>query len=200
MISLATKYDLINAALFLPSGGSGRLRQALVAKLAVKRGERVLELGCGTGQVTARLLNAGARVVAVDALPAMLDAARRRAPQATFVLGDFEAADVGADFDRVILSFVLHNFDAAGRRRVLAKAVGVLRSGGSVGILDWAQPEQRALASLWRRFLTRLEPSQSVTEILDGGLEADLASAGLVTTSHRRVSLSRAQIIIARAS
>lgn len=88
MLSLGTTYDLINTAIFLPSGGSGRLRQELVDALEITPGERVLELGCGSGQVTARLLDAGARVVAVDALTAMIDAARRRAPQATFVHGD----------------------------------------------------------------------------------------------------------------
>ncbi len=85
---VARLYDLLNAVLFAPSGGSGRLRQQLVDALAPAAGDRVLELGCGTGQVTERLLAAGARVVAVDALPEMLEGARRRAPEAEYVVGE----------------------------------------------------------------------------------------------------------------
>ena len=93
-MDLATAYDAINAAIFLPSGGSHRLRKRLVDAMEVRPGHRVLELGCGTGQVTASLVAAGASVVAVDALPAMLEAARRRAPGATFVQGDVIEAQV----------------------------------------------------------------------------------------------------------
>lgn len=78
-MQVANAYDAVNAAIFLPSGGSRRVRQSLVNALEIRPGHRVLELGCGTGQVTARLLAAGADVVAVDALPSMLIGARRRA-------------------------------------------------------------------------------------------------------------------------
>ena len=46
--------------------------------LAAQPGERILDLGCGDGQLTARLLTAGADVVGVDASPAMVAAARGR--------------------------------------------------------------------------------------------------------------------------
>src|SRR5262252_4206259 len=46
--------------------------------LAAQPGERILDLGCGDGQLTARLLTAGANVVGVDASEAMVAAARGR--------------------------------------------------------------------------------------------------------------------------
>lgn len=195
MLSLGTTYDLINTAIFLPSGGSGRLRQKLVDALELVPGDRVLELGCGSGQVTARLVEAGARVVAVDALAPMLDAARRRAPRATFIHGDALSVEVGDGFHRVVLSFVLHNFDAAGRRRMLQRAADALAAGGSVGVLEWALPAVRGARTLWRGFLHRLEPSPSVADILDGALDDDFAAAGLAVKTRRRAALGRAQIV-----
>jgi SAM-dependent methyltransferase len=66
-VSNPGRYDAITVAIFL--GGSRRLRHRLVDTLEVSRGHRVLELGCGSGQVTEQLVAAGAMVTAVDALP-----------------------------------------------------------------------------------------------------------------------------------
>jgi ubiquinone/menaquinone biosynthesis C-methylase UbiE len=195
-VNPATIYDTINTAIFLPWGGSRRLRQSLVEALDVRPGHRILELGCGTGQVTARLLAAGADVIAVDALPAMLDRARTRAPGARFVEGDVIQADVGDGFDRVVLSFVLHNFDGRGRVRVLRRAELALAPGGRIGVLDWALPTGRVRAGLWRWFLGRLEPSATVPDVLHGALDVDLPAAGLRQTDRRRAVGGRTQILV----
>lgn len=193
---LAAKYDALNTALFLPAGGSRRVRQRLVDALDVRPGQRALDLGCGTGQVTARLLAAGADVVAVDALPEMLAAARRRAPDATLLQGDIVDADVGGGYDRVVLSFVLHNCDAAGRVRLLSRAAALLAPGGRIGVLDWAVPRGRARGAAWRRFLDALEPSATVGDVLDGALDADAIAAGLHLHDHRPAAGGRAQILV----
>jgi demethylmenaquinone methyltransferase/2-methoxy-6-polyprenyl-1,4-benzoquinol methylase len=195
-LALHTRYDAINTAIFLPSGGSRRVRRALVDDLDVRPGERALEFGCGTGQVTSLLLARGADVTAVDALAAMLDGARRRAPTATFVEGDAFTVSVGDYFDLVVLAFVLHNLDADHRRRLLARAAGALHD-GRIGILDWSTPHGW-MAAPWRRFLHRLEPSPSVDDILDGSLGDDLRAAGVDVTHHRRIAGGRAQVLVAR--
>lgn len=194
----ATIYDAINAAVFLPWGGSRRLRQSLVNALDVRPGHRILELGCGSGQVTARLLAAGADVVAVDALPAMLDRARTRAPRATFVEGDAIMSEVGDGFDRVVLSFVLHNFDRPGRVRILRRAELALAPGGRIGVLEWALPPGRVRARLWRWFLDTLEPSATVPDVLDRTLDVDVAAAGLRETDRRSSTGGRTQILVLR--
>lgn len=198
MIGLGTRYDLLNAALFLPAGGSGRLRRRLVHALDVRPGHRVLELGCGTGQVTAQLVAAGAQVTAVDALPEMLDAARRRAPEATFVEGDLTTVDAGHDHDRVVLSFVLHNFDAATRQAVLRRSGDVLRDGGLVGVLDWASARGGFAGEVRRRLVTGIEPSPTAGELLDDALEGDIDRAGLHVQYRRRVANGRAEIVVLR--
>lgn len=139
----------------------------------------------------------GATVVAVDALEEMLDAARRRAPGATFVGADLLVADLGTGHDRAVLSFVLHNFGATGRTEVLRRAAEAVRPGGRIGILEWAPPGPGLNGRLWRRLLHRLEPSRSVGEILDGGLDRDLTSAGLRATRRETLRGARVQLVVA---
>lgn len=197
-VPVARLYDLLNAVLFAPSGGSGRLRQRLVDALDFAPGDRVLELGCGTGQVTERLLAAGARVVAVDALPEMLAGARRRAPAAEYLVGDVFEADLEGPFDAVVISFVLHNLAADRRRVLLAKAAGLLAPGGAVAVLDWHLPAGRRRATAWRAVLTLIEPAPAVGEVLDGALTADLSAAGLDVRLRRPLAAGRAQLLLAR--
>ena len=140
---------------------------------------------------------AGAVVTAVDALSEMLVRARQRAPEATFVHGDLTQVDVAGPFDRVVLSFVLHNFDAHGRRMVLNQSRTRLAAGGAIGVLEWDMPSGRTRRSLWRRFLHRIEPSPSVEEILAGALAEDVAAAGLRSTLRQPVAGGRAQIVVA---
>lgn len=199
-MKLAFTYDLINQVIFLPSGGSGRIRQAFVDTLAIEPGQRVLELGCGTGQVTVRLVAAGAHVTAVDALREMLVATRRRAPTADLIQGDVFDVDIGGAYDVIVLSFLLHNFTSDGRRRLLARSAAALHSGGQVAILDWAAPAGRRRAQVWRRFLRVLEPSPTVLEVADGELHTDLAAAGLKLLQQRSASLGRCQILVAGAA
>ena len=67
---LDTHYDRINTALFLTVGGSRKVRAELVDALGVQGGSKVLELGCGTGQVTALLVEHGAEVLVLAAVRA----------------------------------------------------------------------------------------------------------------------------------
>lgn len=100
-------------------------------------------------------------------------------------------------YDAVVLSFVLHNFDSSGRRRLLARSADALRPGGRVAILDWACPPGRWRARAWASFLRVLEPSPAVLEVADGALLEDLAAVELVTVNHGAASLGRCQILVA---
>jgi len=60
----------------------------LVALLAAQRGERILDLGCGSGQLTQAISESGARVTGVDNSASMIDRARREYRDLSFVLAD----------------------------------------------------------------------------------------------------------------
>lgn len=196
-MAIARKYDAVNAAIFLSAGGSNRLRRAFVSFVDVRAGDRVLELGCGTGQVTAALVDAGASVVAVDRLPEMLEAARRRAPAATFVEADVSSLTSDDRFDVVVLSFLLHSFDASARRALLRRSAAALVPGGRVGILDWSCPRGRVRGSLWSRFIARLEPSPTAAEVVQGAIRSDLAAEGLKITRTQSAAGHRAEMFVA---
>ncbi|NND83799.1 MAG: class I SAM-dependent methyltransferase [Acidimicrobiia bacterium] len=71
-------------------------------------GETVLDLGCGGGQLTAEIAEAGASVTGVDLLPDLIDRARARYPGIEWVVGDIESLDLGRRFDAVFSNAVLH--------------------------------------------------------------------------------------------
>lgn len=108
----------------------------LVARLraaGIGRG-RVVELGCGSGILAARLVRAGYEVVGVDVSPAMLRLARRAAPKARFVaasLHDFELPPCDAV---IALGEGLAYVPVRGRMpslaRLFARVATALRPGG----------------------------------------------------------------------
>ncbi|MBM3726064.1 MAG: class I SAM-dependent methyltransferase [Acidobacteria bacterium] len=80
----------------------------LVAMLDPKPGEWVLDLGCGTGQLTALIARSGARVVGADHSAAMLEKARANAPGVEFVEADAASFRFDQQFDAVFSNAVLH--------------------------------------------------------------------------------------------
>lgn len=65
----------------------------------------VLDLGCGTGNSSAPFAQLGLPVTGVDLSAEMLEVARHKLPQATFVQGDFTSFDLGQTFDLVTSVF-----------------------------------------------------------------------------------------------
>jgi len=82
--------------------------QDLVSLLAPQPGERVLDLGAGTGHLTAAIAAAGATVVGIDASPEMVAAARRQHPGLEFFEGDARSFPRPGPFDAVFSNATLH--------------------------------------------------------------------------------------------
>ena len=188
----AAGYDVLNALLWLP-GGSDRLRRAFVGSLQVHPGDRVLELGCGTGLVTRHLCAAGAVVTAVDRAGGMLAVARRRAPAARFVDADLGALTVADRFDHVVLAFVLHELDPDRRVDVLRRSAGWLAPGGRIGILEWSAPAAPLRRRAWATVVRAIEP-RVAHDILDRGLTGAIARAGLTIETDRAAAGGRARL------
>lgn len=91
---------------FVPALGVG-----VVSWLAPRAGERVLDLGCGDGVLTARLMESGCSVVGVDSSAAQVAAARARGIDARVLSGD--ALDYAQEFDAVFSNAALHWMKAA---------------------------------------------------------------------------------------
>jgi SAM-dependent methyltransferase len=81
---------------------------SLLELLEPRGGERILDVGCGTGQLTAEIAKSGAHVVGLDNSEEMLRQARQNYPALTFVIGDATGFRFEEAFDAVFSNAALH--------------------------------------------------------------------------------------------
>jgi len=81
---------------------------SLLELLRASAGERILDIGCGTGQLTAEIARSGARVVGLDNSPEMLAEARKNFPSVAFEQGDATSFQFQQPFDAVFSNAALH--------------------------------------------------------------------------------------------
>jgi SAM-dependent methyltransferase len=118
-------------------------------------GGLVLELGCGSGLLTRHLIEAGHRVIATDASPAMLELAREYADGAEAIRQLVLPDDLLPDCDAIVsVGHVLSYLpDEASVERALVAAAGALRPGGVFAIdlcdLRWGEARRAAPSQGW---------------------------------------------------
>ncbi|HYD12195.1 MAG TPA: class I SAM-dependent methyltransferase [Allosphingosinicella sp.] len=158
--SVARRYDLMND---LMSGGQHRLwKHAFVRKVRPRKGETILDMAGGTGDIAFRLARAGARVTVADINPEMLAVGVERAR-----LRGIEGL-VWAEENAEKLSFAESSFDAYtiafGIRNVtdipaaLREAHRVLRFGGRFFCLEFSQTQWPGFATLYETYSRRVVP------------------------------------------
>ncbi|MCP5060050.1 MAG: methyltransferase domain-containing protein [bacterium] len=188
----------------LTFGRVTRLHEAVIAAAARKPGDRVLEIGCGTGSVTARLVAAGAQVTALDQAPEMLEQAQARLPEAGVTWLEQTAAEIDrlpeAGFEAVVLSLCLSDMSASERVFVLREARRRLAPGGRVVVADEVRaPGLRGvLQRFWR------VPQAALGWLLVGtisrpvpDLVGELRVAGLAVQAEERWLLGSLAVMVA---
>jgi SAM-dependent methyltransferase len=88
----------------LAEAGTDVHGEATFVAALLASGGRVLDAGCGTGRVAARLADLGFDVTGVDVDEAMVDVAREARPELCWVVSDLGALDLGERFDAVVLA------------------------------------------------------------------------------------------------
>ncbi len=142
---LPRSYDEVAAALSFFQ--DGRWRRAAVGAVGAGPDDRVLDVACGTGLVTAALVERwGCRVVGLDQSEAMLERARskaaanpRLAARATFVEGEAERLPFAdEEFDHLTFTYLLRYVDQPGA--TLQELARVVKPGGTVASLEFCVP------------------------------------------------------------
>jgi cyclopropane fatty-acyl-phospholipid synthase-like methyltransferase len=167
------------ARVFYDRFGAKQDRQGFYEDAALERlchlgnfadANNVLEFGCGTGRLAARLLSqqlpAAARYVGVDLSTTMVQLATER----TAAFGDrctihqsdggFNLAGYGGPFDRVVSTYVLDLLSAADIQQFLAQAHQALETGGLLchaGLTEGTRPLTAIVSSAWR-LVHRIQP------------------------------------------
>lgn len=127
---------------------SDRVRERALGAAGVRRGCEAVDVGAGTGFVTQALLERGARVIAVDQSPAMLDALRRKFPWPDRVdcrVGEAEKLPIAdASVDYCFANMVLHHVEEP--RVAIAEMARILKPGGKAVVTDMDTHEFARLA------------------------------------------------------
>ena len=150
--SIAPVYDRLNHLLSFGIDRSWRRRlvRAVSSFCALRGGEvKVLDMACGTGDVSIALKRNGLDVVGADISENMLAIARKKAPGIDFRYGDAsELPFADRSFDAVTIAFGIRNFDK--RAQCIRELHRVLKDGGMLAIAEFSIPRNR----LWRGIYT----------------------------------------------
>lgn len=120
--------------------GVGAVHRRLISGARLADGQRVLEIGCGTGNlsVAAKRAHPGVELTATDPDPLALDRARRKSSSIDFQIGYAQQLTFGdATFDRVLSALMLHHMDHRTVKTALAELFRVCKPGGSVHVVDF---------------------------------------------------------------
>jgi demethylmenaquinone methyltransferase/2-methoxy-6-polyprenyl-1,4-benzoquinol methylase len=155
--TIAPRYDFITV--FLSYGMDRGWKRKLIDRLHLRGQERVLDLACGTGDITFALgerLRPG-KVIGLDITPGMLEIAesKRRARELNnvfFYCGDIMSLPFpDASFDCVTCGYALRNVPDV--ESALAEIKRVLKAGGRFHSLDFGHPMSRLCSWLYLRYL-----------------------------------------------
>ena len=152
--ALLPAYDLLTRLL-----GMNKVYNSLIAQSELGDGMRVLEIGCGTGNLTTRAKHAhrGAELIGSDPDPKALARAQRKARGLTgirFERGYAQQLPFANDeFDRVLSSMMLHHLDDDTKAAAAAEIHRVLRPGGRLHIVDVGGPMTASDGLMARRML-----------------------------------------------
>ena len=149
--TIADRYDLITAV--LSYGQDARWKKKLIALANVERGERALDLACGTGDLAFAAAAKGARVIGLDLTHRMLQIATQKSGSATFLAGDMGSLPFKPQsFDLVTTGYGLRNVPDL--NTAIDEVARVLRPGGRLLSLDFNRPQPALIRAAYLSYLS----------------------------------------------
>jgi trans-aconitate 2-methyltransferase len=105
-----------------------KMAEGLLELLAAQPGEKILDIGCGTAHLTAKIAASGAEVTGVDRSPDMIRQAREGYPAIHFEVADATKIPLEGPFDAIFSNATLHWIKQP--ERVVTEVARLLRPGG----------------------------------------------------------------------
>ena len=134
-----------------PFAGYTEMHQQVFDIVHAREGVSVLDLGCGTGRLTARMLDAGHPVTAVDFSENMLEAARKNAPAARFLQAELMEAPkmLGeSKFDCILAVYSIHHLPDQEKYALLTALKAHLKPEGVIVLGDVSFPDRDGLEAV----------------------------------------------------
>ncbi|HJS53221.1 MAG TPA: class I SAM-dependent methyltransferase [Chitinophagaceae bacterium] len=133
------------------------LYKKTIEQLQLDENILLLDAGCGSGLFSHMAISTGAQVIGIDAAPGLLEIARERNPQNSFLEEDLETLPFAAESFHVVAGF--NAFQYAGNfTSALAEAKRVLKKGGRLVIGIWDKPEFSDATNILKAIGTLLPP------------------------------------------
>jgi len=155
-------------------------KRQLVAQARLLHGERVLDIGCGTGTLLLLLRDAPAeaRIIGLDGDLKILRLARLKDPTLPLVCGlSSQLPYVAGSFSRVTSTLMLHHLTRPEKVQTLREVCRILRPGGELHVADWGKPHNAVMGVLSRLLLWGGHGDR-VADNLEGRLPELFSSVG----------------------
>jgi len=134
-------YDGISRLAAVTVGGEPRFRQLALQNLKLQSDTQILDLCCGSGQVTRFLVNFSENVTGLDASPLSIQRARKNVPNATYIKAFAENMPFADNlFDVVHTSAALHEMQSEQLPKIIKEVYRVLKPGGVFTLVDFHSP------------------------------------------------------------
>ena len=183
--SIVPTYDLLNH--LLSFGSDGRWRKDLVKKTDVQKGELVIDLCCGTGDVSRLLSERGAKTVSLDfSLEMLRRGVKKKALAGDSIMGDACTLPFKSDtFDAATIAFGIRNLPDLDR--FMQEVHRILKPGGKLTILELVRPESNVVRVFYSFYLRNVLPI--IGGIMSGKLFAYRYLSGTIATFVHPVTL-----------
>lgn len=123
-------------------------KQSVVDQLGLRAGQKLLDVGCGTGTLLVALKKCfpNAKLFGHDGDGKVLNFARRKAVRAGTEIAlthgmSYDLPYANEFFDTVVTSLLLHHLSTENKRRTLKEIFRVLKPGGWLHVADWGKPD-----------------------------------------------------------
>jgi demethylmenaquinone methyltransferase / 2-methoxy-6-polyprenyl-1,4-benzoquinol methylase len=157
--SIAPKYDALNH--ILSFNIDKKWRKRLIAIIKQTEGKKVLDLACGTGEVSRGLAKNGIEVVGLDLSSEMIKIARNKTNKSLdikYSLGEADSIPFpDGTFDAVTIAFGIRNFD--NREKCIEEIFRVIKPNGMLAILEFTTPQKIIFKSIYSFYFKWILPN-----------------------------------------